>query len=507
MESPHLDLWERFDYDPTDSAVDFGTESLARYSSVGTLGSSFELEQNNEPSIEDLYGLSEARPLPETEQDPCEKEMMESEALFRELEALAQGFSVPVAPAFSHGAPSGVLSNHPIADPGAISDSVEELLNLKQEFENFDVPGCHLFSDLPYDDNVRSDCMWSSTLRNLAESPSRRSCSRIRDHSLSLSECQGGLISPTFMAGMCPLFDVPLPAAESVASHEDPVVQDIKPNVELETIVHQDPEPQPVTNSAFASNLTHMDHCYFSVQPPSPKPVRGVGLNEGCAASNIDKRKLAHAVQSLVKKNCINTLIQKSGSNETIKFKLRVKLRSDPNPFTNGKRHGIVKQRTVLKPVSSPPVVLEPRSRSLPNTPLVPKFQQSLLVLNNGNLSPKLTSGSCRASPNQDQKVREIRDLHNSMERQRRVDLRKKFDRLKSVVPELVELEKTSKLNILSKASQYCTQLTRADAQLKKEADREAARNHQLRKKLQTYKNFFNIRTNRVSVVNNRSRF
>jgi hypothetical protein len=37
-------------------------------------------------------------------------------------------------------------------------------------------------------------------------------------------------------------------------------------------------------------------------------------------------------------------------------------------------------------------------------------------------------------------KCRETRDLHNSMERKRRIDLRLNFEKLKSAVPELVSI-------------------------------------------------------------------
>ena len=81
-------------------------------------------------------------------------------------------------------------------------------------------------------------------------------------------------------------------------------------------------------------------------------------------------------------------------------------------------------------------------------------------LLNNNNSGNKLS---------QEDKCREIRDLHNSMERQRRVDLRKNFDMLKVCVPELADNDKASKLNILNKAADYCRLLVSLDAKFKKE--------------------------------------
>ena len=83
-----------------------------------------------------------------------------------------------------------------------------------------------------------------------------------------------------------------------------------------------------------------------------------------------------------------------------------------------------------------------------------------------------------------EQKSREIRDLHNSMERQRRVDLRNNFEQLKDVVPDLKDVEKASKLNILNKSADFCRTLASQDAALSRQRDRELQRNSQLRKKL-----------------------
>ena len=94
------------------------------------------------------------------------------------------------------------------------------------------------------------------------------------------------------------------------------------------------------------------------------------------------------------------------------------------------------------------------------------------------------SSSSSKRSSSED-KCREIRDLHNRMERQRRVDLKNNYDQLKDCVPALVDVDKASKLNILNKAADYCRLLIASDQKLKKEVDRETVRNAQLRKRLQ----------------------
>merc|ERR1712165_13180 len=103
-------------------------------------------------------------------------------------------------------------------------------------------------------------------------------------------------------------------------------------------------------------------------------------------------------------------------------------------------------------------------------------------LLNSNNTSNRLS---------QEEKCREIRDLHNSMERQRRVDLRKNFDMLKVCVPELADVEKASKLNILNKAADYCRMLVSMDAKVKKELEKEQQKNELMRKKLEALTSIF----------------
>ena len=79
---------------------------------------------------------------------------------------------------------------------------------------------------------------------------------------------------------------------------------------------------------------------------------------------------------------------------------------------------------------------------------------------------------------------RDIRDLHNSMERQRRVDLKRSFDALKERIPSISAEDKVSKLMILNTASEYCRGLLRRESSLTTEREREKRRNTLMKKKL-----------------------
>merc|ERR1712106_370831 len=69
------------------------------------------------------------------------------------------------------------------------------------------------------------------------------------------------------------------------------------------------------------------------------------------------------------------------------------------------------------------------------------------------------------------EKEREVRDLHNSMERQRRVDLKNAFDSLKTCVPDIAETDRASKLMILDRAADFCQELSRKESALQIEKE------------------------------------
>lgn len=79
----------------------------------------------------------------------------------------------------------------------------------------------------------------------------------------------------------------------------------------------------------------------------------------------------------------------------------------------------------------------------------------------------------------------EKRSLHNNMERQRRIDLRKAFEDLRLMVPGVERNEKAPKVSILRQAAVYCDMLSKQDLEiheLRLEQERLLARVSQLRR-------------------------
>jgi len=88
-----------------------------------------------------------------------------------------------------------------------------------------------------------------------------------------------------------------------------------------------------------------------------------------------------------------------------------------------------------------------------------------------GIMNPESIS---RLAVNRAMKMQTDRELHNSMERQRRIQLKSEFDTLKDRIPDLRGNEKVSKLNVLNVASGYVKKLEKVEGKLRQ-------RKHQLR--------------------------
>ena len=213
------------------------------------------------------------------------------------------------------------------------------------------------------------------------------------------------------------------------------------------------------------------------------------------SSGNAVKRKIAQALQSLmdsdkpVSTGKQPTVATKATlAEENIKFKFRMKFKSN-SP-----------QRSFLD-VNSRYTANTNQPKGFINIPSVKASQlKSKITSRTGKTLPSAVvaaskarsplagaSRSCTGNPSFSthlEKCRETRDLHNSMERQRRIDLRKNFDQLKSVVPELADSEKASKLNILNKASSYCLLLANLDGRLVNEIRLESVKNALLQKRL-----------------------
>lgn len=202
----------------------------------------------------------------------------------------------------------------------------------------------------------------------------------------------------------------------------------------------------------------------------------------------VDKQKIARALQSLINNSANDKPVSRNKrsastfASDNVKFKFKMKFKSNSSHrslLTINNQHEACKNHS--KSVSNVPL---PKSSSLEskNSHRFATATKPRSPVSGSSRSNSSIAGSSISSPVG--KCREIRDLHNSMERQRRVDLRQNFEQLKALVPELADSVKASKLNILKKASNYCHVLATLDNRLTSEHKLESDKNALLRRKL-----------------------
>lgn len=75
------------------------------------------------------------------------------------------------------------------------------------------------------------------------------------------------------------------------------------------------------------------------------------------------------------------------------------------------------------------------------------------------------SSTTKRHSDNEENDTIDKRNLHNDMERQRRIGLKNLFENLKDKIPSLREKDRAPKVNILREATSLCNKLTRDDTE------------------------------------------
>jgi Myc proto-oncogene protein len=132
-------------------------------------------------------------------------------------------------------------------------------------------------------------------------------------------------------------------------------------------------------------------------------------------------------------------------------------------------------------------------------TPNVKRYKSSNINNNNNNnnnnsnnssnsSSTKKRASNAKSKSDTDElETIEKRNLHNNMERQRRIGLKNLFEELKQQIPSLKDKERAPKVNILREAATYCTKLRTDDelyAELWKKNQRLVARINNLKKSM-----------------------
>lgn len=122
-------------------------------------------------------------------------------------------------------------------------------------------------------------------------------------------------------------------------------------------------------------------------------------------------------------------------------------------------------------------------NRKIFSSPTSPVHKRSRRKLTTNDLY-RVAKQIRRANRNEE---RGKRAQHNTLERQRRIDLRMSFEHLKNLVPTPGK-ERMSKVNILKFAAQYCKSLTKRQETLEAQMKEEQEKNNKLRRRLSELK-------------------
>jgi hypothetical protein len=370
------------------------------------------------------------------------------------------------------------------------------------------------------EDAVRSDLMWSSTLK-------------IQRRRGTLSECVEGLLSEIDVLGKSPVrrsrladnnteqprvpSNTPVPfdslKEEDEEEEEEDVDIDACSDADSQSTCSATPDMEDVLSPAsssndnnsyqdvqagrslllrnqpsllekevFANQFIARDHCYFTTsKPPSPSsgmltPVESSEDEDELAGKEFQsgkrgsKRKLADYL---------------ADAEDSVKFKIKMAVpRQMPSRRREQKSDIVlvkIRKETKTEKTFEPQFPVSLRREESYGSDCSSAGNRAAVV--RGGISRRHGGGNDDAS-----KWREIRNMHNSMERQRRVDLRVNFDLLRDAVAEEWGACKPSKLMILNKATEAIRLLSAQEQRLRVEREGQARRGQELRRKLAAVK-------------------
>jgi len=385
--------------------------------------------------------------------------------------------------------------------------SNESLLNSAEERFNSIPPSCGRVLDLAFIDlenlesteTLRHDCMWSG----LCPSDEHKHQKNRKDNAAIKQVAHSDKINTTAKHARVSVFDTPI-QSDLDTSDLDETFSECD-EIDVENVAALDRLVIPATKEAGPSvepDHTYTDHCYMAPKQPEKSADHSTQLNlltpaQSSEDEDIQKElNVTPSTTNLFKQTSKNKkgkeflttiktrpprvphILDKTSQNEA-KFKFQMKFTSDGSspksrsllrhPSRLNRTH-YTKRKTVVKKSFCPVSAMK-----------------HIQIQHTGVLTMDKTRARDRKvhkHRDKGDKCRDVRDLHNSMERQRRVDLKNAFDGLKICVPEIAESDRASKLMILDKAADFCQSLKKKESALNGERDKEKRKNELLRKKL-----------------------
>ena len=334
-----------------------------------------------------------------------------------------------------------------------------ELNNLQDVFQqgnNIDI-SCDsdpssLLRDLDMRETLKQDCMWSAGI-NPSSSVNISSSSAPCYTKLSLTP-------PTsYINQSLQMFETPLPSDDESSGSET--------------------SPAPY-RSNYTGHSSSTDHCYTSfslLTPPessededclvSPSSLNSLSKQRKNVLSEIENDRF----NKDVKKSLLKTSQRNMNKLDKPKFKFSVRMKSI------GRRGRVTLMRSKAKQEKTNSVqmrissyqAIKQNKQSIKFSPT--NTQTVTLNINEGTHEEKLSHADAR-------------NVHNMMERQRRTDLKRAFDKLKDYVPSIAQSDRTSKQMVLDKAIEHCRTLRRNEDTVREQKRNLLRRNELLKEKL-----------------------
>lgn len=395
--------------------------------------------------------------------------------------------------------------------------SNDSLLTSAEERFNLIPPSCGRVLDLAFIDletlesseTLRHDCMWSG----LCPSEEHKQQKNRKDIAIK-QFAPSDKITVTTQHTRLSVFDTPIQSDLDTSDLDETFSEcdeiDVENVASLDRLVIPTEKlaPTSVDNGGKTSDHTYTDHCYIAPKQVERPEDRSTLLNlltpaQSSEDEDIQKELTLSTPSSLLKptfknkkgKDFMNTIktrpprvlhmSDKTNQNEA-KFKFQMKFTSDGSS---------PKSRSLLRHPSRLNRTHYTKRKTIVKTSFCPSAMKQIQIQQTGVVQmddARIRDRKPHKHRDKEDKCRDVRDLHNSMERQRRVDLKNAFDGLKICVPEIADSDRASKLMILDKAADFCQSLKRKELTLNGEKDKEKRKNNLLRKKLsmlQTHSN------------------
>jgi len=405
-----------------------------------------------------------------------------------------------------------------------IDFSNDSLLNSADERFNL-TPQCGRVLDLSFIDleslesseTLRHDCMWSG----LCPSEEHKHQKHRKDHENKVIQAHGNKNGVEPQHAKLSVFDTPIQSDLDNSDLDETFSE--SGEIDVENVAALDKLVIPTSEKLKtslpdvvekASDHTYTDHCYISpsnkarednvstvlslltpAQSSEDEDIQNTTVKDCSVVQSTPPSLFKQGNRNKKGKDLMNTIktrpprvlhITDKLFQTDAKFKFQMKFTSDGS---SPKSRSLLRHPSRLNRTHYTKRKTAVKNSFCPSTMKQIQIQQTGVVQMQGN---RTKDGKSHKHRDKGDKCRDVRDLHNSMERQRRVDLKNAFDGLKICVPEIADSDRASKLMILDKAADFCQSLKRKEASLNSEKEKEKRKNILLRNKmsmLQTHSN------------------